>query len=75
MIRPSTNTANQVLKTGLNQTQQVIRQAQKQISSVSGSENAAAGKALSSAATLSSCVAAAGTDATKLQSCQATDSK
>jgi hypothetical protein len=87
VIAPSQNTANQALKTGLQQTQQVIKQAQQQLgtgsgqgSAASGQANAAAGQAsavtgqaktqLSNAAKLTDCVAAAGTDVTKVQACQ-----
>jgi ABC-type transporter Mla subunit MlaD len=73
-IQPSMNTANQALKSGLQQSQQAINQAQKQLGSVSGQAPAVAGKAqqaLSTAAKLTKCVAAAGTDPTKLQGCQA----
>lgn len=72
VIQPSTNTANQALKTGMQQTQQVINQAKKQISS-SGASGAVANQAnqqLDKASKLTSCVAAAGTDPSKLASCQ-----
>jgi peptidoglycan hydrolase CwlO-like protein len=75
VIRPDQNTANQALKSGLQQTQQVVKQAQHQLSSVGGQAGAASGQArqqLTKAAKLTSCVAAAGTDATKLQACSAT---
>jgi flagellar biosynthesis/type III secretory pathway M-ring protein FliF/YscJ len=77
VIQPSTNTANQAVKAGIQQTQHAITQAQKQISSdtqgASAQTKAVSGQAqtqLSKAAKLTSCVAAAGTDVTKLQSCQ-----
>lgn len=74
VIQPDQNTANQVLKSGLQQTQQSINQAQKQLGSASGQVGSANGQAqqqLSKAAKLTSCVAAAGTDVTKVQACDA----
>ena len=74
-IQPSMNTANQALKSGLQQTQQAVNQAQGQLGSVSGQTRAAGGQAqqqqLGNTAKLTTCVAAAGTDATKIQACQA----
>jgi hypothetical protein len=73
VIKPSTDTANQAIKTGMQQSQQVINQATKQLKS-SGVTGAAANQAsqqLSNASKLTSCVASAGTDASKLASCQA----
>jgi hypothetical protein len=80
VIKPSSDTANQAVKTGLQQTQQALNQAQKQIDSntsqvkTSGSQvgavSQAAQQTLSSASKLTACVSAAGTDATKLQACQ-----
>ncbi len=43
VIQPSENTANQALKSGLQQTQQVLNQAQKQVASDSGQAGATAG--------------------------------
>ena len=71
----------QELSTGLKQSQQVIKQAQQQVksggaASASGAAaggaaaSAAANKTLSRASKLTSCVAAAGTDANRLQACQ-----
>jgi hypothetical protein len=78
VIAPSMNTANQALKSGLQQTQQAVKQAQQQLSSDNGSGSGqaspAAGQAqqtLGNAAKLTTCLAAAGTDPTKLQACQA----
>jgi hypothetical protein len=74
VIQPSTNTANQAIKTGLQQSQQALNQAQRQVSTASSPTGPGAGQAqqqLGSAAKLTSCVAAAGTDPTKLQACQA----
>jgi predicted PurR-regulated permease PerM len=89
VIMPSENTANQAVKTGLQQTQQALNQAQKQtnaaessvqqqVSSATGQAqttlNKAAGQAqttLSKAAKLTTCLSQAGTDVTKISSCQA----
>jgi hypothetical protein len=71
VIKPSENTANQALKSGLQQSQQAISQAQKQVSSAGGQASASTTKALGNAAKLTSCVSAAGTDATAIQACQA----
>jgi hypothetical protein len=98
VIRPDNNAANQALKTGLQQSQQVLKQAQQQVNSAAGaassqtgaasgqtgaasgqtgaasgtagSVSAAAGQAVSKAQKLAACVVSAGTDTTKLQSCQ-----
>jgi hypothetical protein len=83
VIQPAQSTANQALRTGLQQTQQVINAAQKQISTVPGRRLAAVrvGKAgsdarqvqqqVGSAAKLAACVTAAGTDTGKIQACEA----
>lgn len=91
VIQPNENTANQALKSGLQQSQQVLNQAQKQIASESGQASATSGsvqrtagasgqatgaagtaeKVLSRAQKLTACVAAAGTDPTRLEACQA----
>jgi flagellar biosynthesis/type III secretory pathway M-ring protein FliF/YscJ len=73
VIRPDNNTANQAVKSGLQQSQQVINQAQKQLKDA-GPSNAATRKGtkeLNKAAQLTSCVASAGTDTSKIQACQA----
>jgi hypothetical protein len=74
VIAPSMNTANQAIKSGVQQSQQVIKQAQQQLSSAGGQGGAAATgtvqKALGKAAKLTACVEAAGTDPTKMQACQ-----
>jgi hypothetical protein len=84
VIAPSENTANQALKTGLQQTQQAVNQAQKQLSTASGQASAAGGQAsgaasgaagqaqkvLSKASKLTTCVTSAGTDPSKLAACQ-----
>jgi F0F1-type ATP synthase membrane subunit b/b' len=79
-IKPSTDTANQAIKTGLQQSQQAINQGQqalsqagKQLGSASGKAGTVAGQAqqqLSKAQKLTNCIAAAGTDVTKVQACQ-----
>jgi preprotein translocase subunit YajC len=77
VIKPDNNTANQAVKSGLQQSEQVITQAQKQARSAEHQAGAAGTKAdkqvntqLSKAAKLASCIAAAGTDTGKLSSCQ-----
>jgi flagellar biosynthesis/type III secretory pathway M-ring protein FliF/YscJ len=73
VIRPDNNAANQALKSGLQQSQQVINQAQKQLKTSGASGSAVGSQAqqtLSKAAKLTACVQAAGTDTTKLASCQ-----
>lgn len=72
-IRPSENTANQAVKTGLAQTQQALNQAGKQLNSStagSSSANQAAQSTLSNAQKLTQCVQAAGTNASALATCQ-----
>ncbi|HEY2772236.1 MAG TPA: hypothetical protein VGI87_16790 [Solirubrobacteraceae bacterium] len=83
-IKPSSDTANQAVKSGIQQSQQAINQAQRQLSNANGQTKAAtkaatgqanaatsqAHQTLSKAAKLTQCVAAAGTDAAKLQTCQ-----
>jgi predicted PurR-regulated permease PerM len=84
VIQPSTNTANAAIKSGLHQTQQAIKQAQKQVNnsaSAADGQSAATSKKikavtkqanqqLSQAGKLATCVSAAGTDPTKLANCQ-----
>jgi hypothetical protein len=72
VIQPTTNTANQALKTGMQQTQQVIKQAKQQLNSsgVSGGAASQANQQLDKASKLTSCVSAAGTDPSKLANCQ-----
>jgi predicted PurR-regulated permease PerM len=92
VIQPSSNTANQAIKSGLQQSQQVLNQAQKQLNSAANQASSASSQAgaatsqaqkqvsqatgqaqqqLSKAAKLANCLAQAGTDASKLQTCQA----
>jgi hypothetical protein len=73
VIKPDNNAANQALKSGLQQSQQVIRQSQKELNN-SGAPSGVTKKAkheLGAAAKLTACVQAAGTDTSKLASCQA----
>jgi hypothetical protein len=49
VIQPSTNTANQAVKTGLQQSQQALNQAQKQLSTAGSQASSAAGQASSAA--------------------------
>ncbi|MGB8876853.1 MAG: hypothetical protein WCD11_11080 [Solirubrobacteraceae bacterium] len=67
VIQPSENTANQAVKTGLQQSQQALSQAAKQSSSATGAAN----QTVSKAAKLAGCLASAGIDTTKVQTCQA----
>ena len=70
VIRPDNNAAQQALKSGLQQSQQVINQTQKQLKS-SGINSSAAQTQLSRAAKLTACVQAAGTDTGAITTCQA----
>lgn len=73
VIRPDNNAANQALKSGLQQSQQVINQAQKQLKSSGAAGSAVSSQAqqtLSKAAKLTACVQAAGPDTSKLAACQ-----
>jgi F0F1-type ATP synthase membrane subunit b/b' len=73
VIQPSTNTANQAIKTGLQQSQQALNQAQQQLRSAGATAagtSTQAQQALNNAQKLTSCVAAAGTDVTKVAACQ-----
>jgi len=81
VIQPNQNTANQVLKSGMQETQQALNQAQKQLSTASGQVSSAGGQAgaaagqaqqqLSAASQLTACISAAGTDVAKVQACDA----
>jgi hypothetical protein len=81
VIQPSTNTANQAVKAGLQQSQQALNQASKQLNSAGGAASSSAGGAgnavtkqakaqISKASKLTGCVASAGTDPSKLAACQ-----
>ena len=73
VIQPDNNTANQAVKAGLQQSQQAINQAQKQLGSTSGPGSSVTKQAkqqLSKASKLTSCVASAATDPSKLAACQ-----
>ncbi len=81
VIKPSSDTANQALKSGLQQSQQAINQAQKQLGSASSEASSSAGQAgavatsaktqLDKASKLTACMSQAGTDVAKVQICQA----
>ena len=81
VIQPGQNTANQAIKTGLQQSQQALNQAQKQLSnaatqagSSTSQASSVAGTAqqtVSKAAKLAGCLASAGLDTSKVQACQA----
>jgi hypothetical protein len=84
VIQPSQNTANQAIKSGLQQSQQVIDQAQKQLNGASSQAGSAGSVApqvskatgqaqqeLSKAGKLAACLSNAGIDTTKVQACQA----
>ena len=90
VIKPSSDTANQAVKTTLQQSQQALNQAQKQVGQATSQAGAGAGAGstsgsggASSAGTsgqvqqtvnkvqkLTACIAAAGTDVTKIQACR-----
>jgi hypothetical protein len=73
VIKPSSDTANQAVRSGLQQSQQVLNQAQEQITSAGGAGGSVtkhAKQQLSKASKLTSCVSAAGTDPSKLEACQ-----
>jgi uncharacterized membrane-anchored protein YhcB (DUF1043 family) len=84
VIQPSQHTANQAIKTGLQQSQQALDQAQKQLTDATSQAGSTSSQApsqaavstqaqqtLSKAAKLANCISQAGTDATKLTACQA----
>jgi len=81
VINPSENTANQAVKTGLQQSQQALNQAQKQLSNAASQTGSSASQGSTAAATasqtvnkaakLAGCLASAGTDVSKVQACQA----
>ena len=73
VIQPSQNTADQTLKTGLQQSQQALNQAQKQFSTAgqaAGSAAPQAQQALNKTSQLTGCLSQAGTDLGKVQACQ-----
>lgn len=85
VIQPSQHTANQAIKTGLQQSQQALNQAQKQLTGASNQASPSApavqsqvsqatGQAqqkLNQAAKLANCLSQAGIDTSKIQACQA----
>jgi hypothetical protein len=77
VIQPSQNTANQAVKSGLQQTQQALSQAQKEFTPASGQTSSGGGQVqqqaqqtLTRAQKLTSCLANAGIDPTKAQACE-----
>jgi hypothetical protein len=73
VIKPSADTANQAVKSGLQQSQQVLNQEQKQLGqagAVGGTIAGAAQQQLGKASKLASCMTAAGTDLGSVQACQ-----
>jgi hypothetical protein len=70
VIKPSSDNANTALKQGLQQSQQAINQAQQQVKAAGGAGSSVASQQLGNAAKLTACVSAAGTDVSKLQTCQ-----
>jgi F0F1-type ATP synthase membrane subunit b/b' len=85
VIQPSENTANQAVKTGLQQSQQALNDAQKQLSTAGSQVSSAtpqtqqqiagatsqAQQTLSKAAKLANCLSQAGIDTSKVAACQA----
>jgi hypothetical protein len=72
VIKPSTDTANQAVKSGLQQTQQALNQAQKQVGSTSAQASSTArqsSRQIHKAASLVQCLTAAGTNLTAVQAC------
>ena len=65
VIKPTTDTANDAIRTSLNQAQQQLNQAQK------NAPDAQSKKQLSQAEKLTACLQDAGTDVSKVQDCQA----
>jgi F0F1-type ATP synthase membrane subunit b/b' len=65
VIQPSTNTANQAVKAGVQQTQQAIKQAQQQINAGTNQAKAASGQAAAVGAKANKQLAAAGAKANK----------
>lgn len=75
VIKPSTDTANDAVKQGEKQTQQILNNATKQTNSAAKKAGvklpAATNATVSKAKKLADCLVAAGTDVSKVQSCQA----
>jgi F0F1-type ATP synthase membrane subunit b/b' len=65
VIKPTTDTANDVLRTSLQQSQQQLNEAKK------SAPDAQSKKELSQAEKLTACLQDAGTDVSKVQDCQA----
>ncbi len=77
VIRPDNNAANQAVKNGVQQAQQAVNQATKQVqggagqSGTAGESSNAVSQAANNATKLAACVAAAGTNAAQTQVCDA----
>ena len=73
VIKPSTDTANQALKSGLQQSQQVLNQAQEQAGTASGQASSSTARQgsrqIHKANSLVQCLTAAGTNLTAVQAC------
>ena len=72
VIKPSSDSANQALKSGLQQSQQVINQAQKQLGTAAGQASSASGQAGSASGQAGSVATSAQTQlnrASKLTAC------
>jgi type II secretory pathway component PulM len=65
VIKPTTDTANDAIRTSLQQSQQQLNQAKQQ------APDAQSKKQISQAQKLTACLADAGTDVSKVQDCQA----
>jgi len=78
VIKPSTDTANDAVKQGEKQTQQILNSATKQTDAATKKLKSSGVKVpagtnvtISKAKKLANCLVAAGTDVTKVQACQA----
>src|SRR5438093_11555791 len=70
LIKPTTDTANEAVTTGLQQSQQALNQSQKQLNQ-SGGGTKQANQQLNQADKLLQCEQQAGTDTSALQACAA----
>jgi peptidoglycan hydrolase CwlO-like protein len=73
VIKPSSDTANQAAKTGLQQSSQALNQVQKQVGQATSQAGGTSGQAqqtISKVQKLTTCLASAGTDLTKVQACR-----
>jgi uncharacterized membrane-anchored protein YhcB (DUF1043 family) len=69
VIKPTTETANEAVKTGLQQSQQALDQSQQQLNN-SGAATKSANKQLDQAQKLTQCLSEAGTDTSAVQACE-----